>query len=50
MNYLKPIIVSLGLLLGLQGCIFAVRAAGAAAIAVVYDHRTIENIAGYNDC
>lgn len=41
---MKRIITILGLTLSLQGCIFvAGAAAGAAAIAVVYDHRTIEN-------
>ncbi|VVC76359.1 Osmotically-inducible protein Y [Aquicella siphonis] len=39
----KQILVILSLALSLQGCIFvAGAAAGAAAIAVVYDHRTIE--------
>lgn len=39
----KHILVILGLALSLQGCIFvAGAAAGAAAIAVVYDHRSIE--------
>lgn len=37
-------IIILGLTFALQGCIFvAGAAAGAAAIAVVYDHRTIQN-------
>lgn len=41
---MKKIISLIGLTLSLQGCIFiAGAAAGAAAIAVVYDHRTIEN-------
>ena len=42
---IKQILVTLGLTLALQGCIFvAGAAAGAAAIAVVYDHRTLHNI------
>lgn len=41
---MKKIAVIVGLSLSLQGCIFvAGAAAGAAAIAVVYDHRTISN-------
>lgn len=41
---MKKLISLLGLILSLQGCIFvAGAAAGAAAIAMVYDHRTIEN-------
>lgn len=40
---LKKMIIIFALAFGLQGCIFvAGAAAGAAAIAVVYDHRTIE--------
>lgn len=40
----KRVVVISSLALALQGCIFvAGAAAGAAAIAVVYDHRTIEN-------
>lgn len=47
---LKSIAVVLGLSLSLQGCIFvAGAAAGAAAIAVVYDHRTISNTVQDND-
>jgi|SRR5579885_333867 osmotically-inducible protein OsmY len=43
-NLSKKISIILGLSLALQGCIFvAGAAAGAAAIAVVYDHRTIQN-------
>src|SRR5689334_1917209 len=39
---LKPLLLSLGVAISLQACIFvAGAAAGAAAIAVVYDHRTI---------
>ena len=41
---MKKVMVLLGLILNLQACIFVVgAAAGAAAIAIVYDHRTIEN-------
>lgn len=41
---MKRIVTIIGLTLSLQGCIFvAGAAAGAAAIAVVYDHRTIKN-------
>ena len=41
---MKKLATILGLALTLQGCIFAVgAAAGAAAVAVVYDHRTISN-------
>lgn len=41
---MKKLITILSLTLSLQGCIFvAGAAAGAAAIAVVYDHRTIQN-------
>lgn len=41
----NKVLVVLGLTLSLQGCIFvAGAAAGAAAIAAVYDHRTIEKI------
>jgi len=41
---MKRIIAVISLALTLQGCIFVVgAAAGAAAVAVVYDHRTIEN-------
>lgn len=41
---MKKIAALIGLTFTLQGCIFvAGAAAGAAAIAVVYDHRTIEN-------
>jgi len=41
---MKRIITVIGLAFSLQSCIFAVgAAAGAAAIAMVYDHRTIEN-------
>lgn len=41
---MKRLVMVLGLTFALQGCIFvAGAAAGAAAIAVVYDHRTISN-------
>lgn len=41
---MKKLLSLIGLTLSLQGCIFvAGAAAGAAAIAIVYDHRTIEN-------
>lgn len=41
---MKRLLTIIGLTLTLQGCIFvAGAAAGAAAIAVVYDHRTISN-------
>jgi osmotically-inducible protein OsmY len=41
---MKRFIPLIGLTLTLQGCIFVVgAAAGAAAVAVVYDHRTISN-------
>lgn len=41
---MKRLLALIGLSLTLQGCIFVVgAAAGAAAIAVVYDHRTISN-------
>lgn len=41
----KQALIILGLTLSLQGCFFvAGAAAGAAAIAVVYDHRTFHNI------
>jgi osmotically-inducible protein OsmY len=41
---MKRFILILGITLSLQGCIFVVgAAAGAAAVAVVYDHRTIEH-------
>lgn len=41
---MKKIIAILSLAMTLQGCIFVVgAAAGAAAIAAVYDHRTLEN-------
>lgn len=47
---LKQIAIILSLSLTLQGCIFAAGcAAGAAAIAVVYDHRTISNVVQDND-
>lgn len=40
---MKRVLSIIGLALSLQGCIFVVgAAAGAAAIAVVYDHRTIQ--------
>ncbi|MBV9576098.1 MAG: BON domain-containing protein [Gammaproteobacteria bacterium] len=42
---LKKIFIGTGLALSLQGCVFVAGAAiGAAAIAVVYDHRTIQNV------
>lgn len=42
---MKKLLAILGLALSLQGCIFvAGAAAGAAAIAVVYDHRNFHNI------
>jgi|SRR5579862_9924704 len=41
---MKRLLAITGLALSLQGCIFVVgAAAGAAAVAVVYDHRTIAN-------
>ncbi len=41
---MKKIVALIGLSLSLQGCVFVVgAAAGAAAIAMVYDHRTISN-------
>ncbi|OGT42878.1 MAG: hypothetical protein A3F42_06510 [Gammaproteobacteria bacterium RIFCSPHIGHO2_12_FULL_37_34] len=41
---MKKLISIFSMMLSLQGCIFvAGAAAGAAAIAIVYDHRTIEN-------
>lgn len=40
---MKKIITILGLSLSLHGCFVAGAAAGAAAIAVVYDHRSFEN-------
>jgi osmotically-inducible protein OsmY len=40
----KQILTVLSLTLSLQGCFVAGAAAGAAAIAVVYDHRNINNI------
>lgn len=41
---MKRLITLLALTLSLQGCIFVIgAAAGAAAVAVVYDHRKIEN-------
>lgn len=41
---MKKLMTMISMLLSLQGCVFAVgAAAGAAAIAIVYDHRTIEN-------
>jgi osmotically-inducible protein OsmY len=43
-RFIKQILLILSLVFSLQGCIFvAGAAAGAAAIAVVYDHRTIQN-------
>ena len=43
-KFIKQAPLIIGLALTLQGCIFvAGAAAGAAAIAVVYDHRTIAN-------
>lgn len=40
---MKRIVTLLTLLMSLQGCVFVIgAAAGAAAIAVVYDHRTLE--------
>lgn len=42
---MKRLVLLMCLTLSLQGCIFvAGAAAGAAAIAVVYDHRTIQNV------
>ncbi len=42
---MKKLIIILALSLSLQGCIFiAGAAAGAAGVAIVYDHRTIEKI------
>ena len=41
---MKKLIAIIALAFSLQGCIFVVgAAAGAAAVAIVYDHRTIEN-------
>ncbi|MBX3709336.1 MAG: BON domain-containing protein [Gammaproteobacteria bacterium] len=41
----KKALIIIGLTLALQGCIFvAGAAAGAAAIAIVYDHRTIQKV------
>lgn len=41
---MKRLLALIGLMFTLQGCIFVVgAAAGAAAVAVVYDHRTISN-------
>lgn len=41
---MKRLIILISLSCALQGCIFVVgAAAGAAAVAVVYDHRTLEN-------
>lgn len=43
-RFIKPLLAITSLSLTLQGCIFvAGAAAGAAAIAVVYDHRTLSN-------
>lgn len=43
-RFVKPLLAIASLSLTLQGCIFvAGAAAGAAAIAVVYDHRTLSN-------
>lgn len=42
---MRNLIIMTGLILSLQGCIFvAGAAAGAAGVAVVYDHRKLENI------
>jgi osmotically-inducible protein OsmY len=42
---MKKVITTIAILLSLQGCIFVVgAAAGAAAVAAVYDHRKIEQI------
>lgn len=43
MKYIKSIITLLCLSFSLQSCFVAGAAAGAAAIAIVYDHRTISN-------
>ncbi len=44
-RYIKNGVILISLVLSLQGCIFvAGAAAGAAGVAVVYDHRKLENI------
>lgn len=42
---MRNLIITMGLILSLQGCVFAIgAAAGAAGIAAVYDHRKLENV------
>ncbi len=41
---MKKLIIIMGLAFALQGCFFAGAAAGAAGVAIVYDHRKLERI------
>ncbi|HSW69733.1 MAG TPA: BON domain-containing protein [Gammaproteobacteria bacterium] len=41
---MRNLVILISLIFSLQGCFFAGAAAGAAAVAVIYDHRKIENI------